>query len=142
MSDAKQIRITFLQVQSNAMKRDLLVAKATEYFEKSTPLLFRLPNQPALDYLDLLLWRYPADSFLPHAIHDRPCNTLITLTATKEANPNQAHTIFNLTADPVANTDHFFSQIYEFEDLSLPQNPIVKEHYLTYKKRGYTIVTA
>ena len=140
-SETKQIRVTFLQVSSGAMKRDALILKAIEYFEKKTPLLFLVRDQAALDYLDLLLWRHPPTSFLPHTATDSPCSDLLVLTCKKALNPNKARAIFNLTQDPVANDDATFLQIYEFEDLSADNTSLFQSRYQTYKERGYTIVT-
>jgi DNA polymerase IIIc chi subunit len=137
MSDKRQIRVIFFQVKSSAAKKELLISKATEHFEKSLPLLFRLPGKEGLDYLDQLLWSNPPDSFLPHAI-DSP--HLIVLTADKTANPGRAHAVFNLQKMPEDNLSYQFHQIYEFDDLS-SSSPTTRDHYEFYKKKGYTIVT-
>lgn len=135
----KMHRVTFFQVSNDQMKRARIISIAEEYFEKKQSLLFKLPHQKALEYLDLLLWRVPQDSFLPHVIKDTPCNDLIVLTSSEE-NPNQARSIFNLTASPITNPD--FITIYTFEDLSSTEkNTIAQQHYHTYKLLGYKIIS-
>ena len=135
----KTNRVTFFQVSNDQMKRTRMISLAQEYFEKKQPLLFKLPHQKALKYLDLLLWRVPQDSFLPHFIKDSPCSDLIVLTSSEE-NPNQARSIFNLTRSPI--TDPEFTSIYTFEDLSSTEkNAITQQHYQTYKSLGYKIIS-
>jgi len=136
---SKTNRVTFFQVTSDQMKRKHIISVAYEYFEKKQPLLFKLPHQKALEYLDLLLWRLPQDSFLPHVIKDTPCQDLIVLTSSEE-NPNQARSIFNLTGEPILNPN--FTNIYTFEDLSSTEkNTIAQKHYHAYKSHGYKIIS-
>ena len=135
----KTNRVTFFQVTSDQMKRTRIVSVAHEYFEKKQPLLFKLPHKKALEYLDLLLWRLPQDSFLPHVIKDTPCQDLIVLTSSEE-NPNEARSIFNLTGEPILNPH--FTTIYTFEDLSSTEkNTIAQKHYHAYKTHGYKIIS-
>lgn len=137
----RHIRATFFQVKSDQTKKQKLIQIAEEYFEKKEPLLFKAPHQKALEYLDLLLWRLPQDSFLPHVVQDTPCDDLIVLTASEE-NPNRSRSLFNLTTEPILNPDHFFTHIYEFEDLSSThKNKLAQDHYRAYKEQGYTIIT-
>lgn len=119
------------------MKRRQIVSIAQEYFEKKQPLLFKLPHKKALEYVDLLLWRMPPEGFLPHVIKDTPCSNLIVLT-TSEENPNNAKSIFNLTAKPI--TKPTFTHIYAFEDLNSTEHTILtQQHYQTYKSMDYQI---
>jgi len=135
----KTNRVTFFQVTNDQMKRTRIVSIAHEYFEKKQPLLFKLPHKKALEYLDLLLWRIPQDSFLPHLIKDSPCSDLIVLTSSEE-NPNKARSVFNLTGEPITNP--VFTSIYTFEDLSSTEkNTVAQQHYHAYKSLGYKIVS-
>ncbi len=140
-SHKKAIRATFFQVKSDQLKQGKLVAMAEEHFEKKEPFLFKVPHQKGCEYLDLLLWRLPRESFIPHSIQSGPSNDLIVITASDQ-NPNNARSIFNLTGKAVENNDQFFSHIYEFEDLATPEkNRIAQEHYKVYKQQGYNIIT-
>jgi len=132
-------RVTFFEVKNDAVKRKQIVTLAQEYFEKKQPLLFKLPHQKALEYLDLLLWRLPPDGFLPHEIKDTPSEDLIVLTST-DSNPNEARSVFNLTSMPIR--DPFFTSIYTFEDTSnVEKNSIAQAHYQAYKSLGYQIIS-
>ena len=135
----KQIRVTFFQVADDQQKRSKILHLAQEYFEKKEPLLIRLPHKKALEYVDILLWRVPQDSFLPHIIKDELCKDLIVLT-TSENNPNGARSILNLCLRPIANGDLSFTRIYELEDLaSSNRNKSAQERYKKYKDQGFSV---
>ena len=138
-NNAPTKRVTFFQVSSSLEKQKRLVQTAQEYFEKKTPLLFKLSCEKGVQYLDELLWRFPRESFLPHFISNTPTKALIVLTLS-HCNPNQSQAIFNLTKEPI--TDLSFHQIYTFEDLSSnTKNPMVQRHYHFYKTKDYAIVS-
>lgn len=138
-TETKTSRVTFFQVTNDSMKRKWILQIAQEYFEKKEPLLFKLPHKKALEYLDLLLWRLPQDSFIPHIIKDTPSSDLIVLTSSDE-NPNGARSIFNLTGKPILNP--FYRALYTFEDLSSTEkNTVAQEHYHAYKALGHMIVS-
>ena len=137
----KHIRVTFFQVKNDQQKRTQIVQIAQEYFEKKEPLLIKTPHEKALEYVDMLLWKYPKDSFLPHVIKDKPTKDLIVLT-TSDKNPNEARSIFNLCPKPINNQDRYFHRIYELEDLaSTHKNKTAQDHYKNYREQGYTIVS-
>ena len=108
---SRDTRVTFFQVNNDASKRQKIVQIAEEYFEKKEPLLIRLPHLKAVEYVDLLLWRSPEDSFLPHVIKDEPCKDFLVLTSTKE-NPNGARSILNLCKEPIKNKKLSFIKRY------------------------------
>lgn len=137
----RETRVTFFQVKSDGEKRERIIRLAEEYFEKKEPLLIRLPHQKALEYVDLLLWRFPEESFLPHAIKDEPCKDFIVLSAS-DKNPNSARSILNLCPGPIDNQNLSFIKIYELEDLSSThKNHSAQERYKTYKTAGYAIIS-
>lgn len=134
----RDCRVTFFQVKNDGEKRERIIRLAEEYFEKKEPLLIRLPHEKALEYVDLLLWRTPQESFLPHAIKDEPCKDFIVLTTT-EKNPNSARSVLNLTPQPLPTT---FLKIYELEDLaSTHKHHSAQERYKAYKAAGCAIIT-
>lgn len=138
---SKDVRVTFFQVKDDGEKRERMIRLAEEYFEKKEPLLIRLPHEKALEYADLLLWRAPEESFLPHAIKDEPCDDLIVLT-TMDKNPNSARSILNLCPEPIDNQNLFFIKIYELEDLaSTHKHHSAQERYKAYKSAGYAIIS-
>jgi len=127
------------QVSNPQEKLNTIIQIVQTCFNEREPLLIRLPNHTALEYVDTLLWRSPRDSFLPHVAIDEACRELILLTLS-ENNFNCAHTILNLCAQPIVNKDLLFTRIYEFEDLSNDRkNKLQQECYQSYKKRGYSI---
>jgi len=136
----KHIRVTFFQVCDDQQKRNKIIGLAQEYFEKNEPLVIRLPHEKALEYVDILLWRSPQESFLPHAIKDESCKDLIVLT-TSEENPNEARSILNLCPKPVANKNLSFTRIYELEDLaSSHKNNAAQQRYKNYKEQGFSVI--
>lgn len=135
LKEAKHIRVFLIQANKNGAKLTKIVEIAQEYFEKKEPLLIKVPHKEAIEYIDLLLWRHPIESFLPHAIKDTPCDDLIVITSS-DNNPNSARTIFNLTSHPIE--DEFFIRIYEFEGTSSP-NKKKNDHYQVYKEKGCTV---
>lgn len=138
---SREIRVTFFQVKNDGEKRERIIRLAEEYFEKKEPLLIRLPHQKALEYVDLLLWRFPEESFLPHAIKDEPCKDLIVLT-TSDKNPNSARSVLNLSPEPINNQNLSFIKIYELEDLaSTHKHHSAQERYKAYKAAGCAIIT-
>ena len=135
----KDIRITFFQVSNDQETRQAILSLAQDYFEKREPLLIRVPHQQALEYVDLLLWRSPQDSFLPHVVQDTPCSDLITLTTTT-TNPNSARSVLNLSKGGVPNESLTFRRIYEFEDMKNSQkNKIAQDKYIFYRNFGCSI---
>ncbi|MEM8727815.1 MAG: DNA polymerase III subunit chi [Chlamydiota bacterium] len=138
---SRDVRVTFFQVKSGVEKQQHIIRLAEEYFEKKEPLIIQLADQKALDYVDLLLWSAPADSFLPHTIQDETARDFIVLTSFGK-NPNGARSIFNLCPEPVDNKNLSFLMIYELEDLaSTRKNRSAQERYKAYKNAGYGIVS-
>ena len=136
LKEAKHIRVFLIQANKNIAKLTKIVEIAHEYFEKKEPLLIKVPHKEAIEYVDLLLWRHPIESFLPHAVKDTPCDDLIVITSSSN-NPNSARTIFNLTSEPIK--DEFFIRIYEFEGTSSSPNKKKNDHYEIYKEKGCTV---
>ncbi|QVL57119.1 MAG: DNA polymerase III subunit chi [Simkaniaceae bacterium] len=138
---SRDIRVTFFQVKSDGEKREQIIRLAEEYFEKKEPLIIQLPHQKALEYVDLLLWRAPRDSFLPHTIKDEPSKDFIVLTSSGK-NPNGARSVLNLCPTLVDNQNLSFIKIYELEDLaSTHKNHSAQERYKAYKNAGCAIIT-
>ena len=138
---SRDVRVTFFQGKSDGEKRERIIRLAEEYFEKKEPLIIQLPHQKALEYVDLLLWRAPKDSFLPHTIKDEPSKDFIVLTSSGK-NPNGARSVLNLCPEPVDNQNLSFIKIYELEDLaSTHKNHSAQQRYKTYKNAGCAIIT-
>lgn len=131
-------QIVFFSVQDTQDKLAKLCAIAKGHFEKNDPLLVMTADEKARNFVDELMWRVPADSFLPHTASDMPCRDLIAITSSRQ-NTNQARTIFNLTPEPL-----FFEElgltIYEFEEhISEQRRKSSEARYRAYRDRGYSI---
>ncbi len=102
---------------------------------KKEPLFILAPNQAAVEYLDLLLWRSPQKSFLPHHA-ERKATTSNLISITDQAfNTNQATSVFNLTFDHVLITSDL-KLIYELEDLSSKEaQEAFKRKFTAYHKK-------
>lgn len=137
---SRDIRVTFFQVKSDGEKREQIIRLAEEYFEKRAS--YHSTSSPkALEYVDLLLWRAPRDSFLPHTIKDEPSKDFIVLTSSGK-NPNGARSVLNLCPTLVDNQNLSFIKIYELEDLaSTHKNHSAQERYKAYKNAGCAIIT-
>lgn len=139
MQKNREIRVTFFPIKTAREKKEILVTKAAEYFENHIPLLFCLPSEEAMHYLDSLLWSYPKESFLPHEIASSSSSQeLLVLTTQKEISPNNARSLFYLRQDSAPNTPHLFSQVYQFENLSSSEKT-KDSPYQVYKERGWSI---
>jgi len=136
----KDVQVTLLQVCDGNQKCTKIIGLAKQHFEKVEQLLIRLPNEKALEYVDLLLWRSPKDSFLPHVVADSYCEDLIVLT-TSGQNFNKARSIINLSTEPVTvESTPLLAHIYEFENLSDGKiDKLNNERYKHYKEQGFRI---
>lgn len=136
---SRETRVTFYQVRSDSQKRERIVRLVHESFENQQPLTIFLPHQKALDYVDLLLWRHPMESFLPHGIDEE--NALINLTIDKKL-ANRARSVLNLCPEPVDLSKEPLLKVFELEDLaSTHKNTSAHERYRAYKEAGCTIIT-
>ncbi len=132
-------RVTFFQVKTPQEKFQLIIQKATTYFEKKEPLLIWVKSKEAAKFTDHLLWNNPVEGFLPHTVKETLCDDLITITHSS-GNPNRSNTVFNLTTEAILTP--FFHNIYEFEDLSCTQkNHLAQKRYHAYKDAGFQIIS-
>lgn len=132
------MKVICFQTKDASSKLKRIVSKATEHFIKREPFLILAPNAAAQEYLDLLLWRLPDESFLPHAAGSETTHELIAITH-EPFNPNQAQVIFNLRSEPVDPTLSF-QLIYELEDLSSPEaQTAFKKKFTTYQAQKKSI---
>lgn len=133
------MKVTFFTVTAPATKPEVLCHIATESFERRERLLIRVASQEALDYVDLLLWRSPPHSFLPHTISETTTAEYIAIT-TSQSNPNGASAIFNLTPYPLLDEGDGVGHIYEFDDQTTPARlEASKKAYRAYKEKGYAL---
>jgi DNA polymerase-3 subunit chi len=106
--------IRFLPAKTDKEKLTLICQTLQAHFHQGHLLLVATPNIEVARYIDLLLWKMPPDSFLPHMISEIPTQEKIVIT-TSSVNPNQALILFNLCPGIHSESEHF-QLIYELED--------------------------
>ena len=132
------MKVIYFQIRDASSKLKRIVSTATKCFKKKEPFLILAPNRAALEYLDLLLWRLPDESFLPHHAGTETTGELIAITD-EPFNPNQATTVFNLRPEPV-DSSLGPQLIYELEDLSSPEaQSTFKMKFTTYRANNFSI---
>ena len=110
--------ITFLKAHDNASKLQAVLSTIQALLREKKRVLIAVPNREAADYLDDLLWKMPPESFIPHALADKPCDELVAI-STLHANFNKAPVLINLCSSisPLTNQ---FEEIYDLDDQTHP----------------------
>ncbi|GAB4191937.1 MAG: hypothetical protein Tsb0015_14040 [Simkaniaceae bacterium] len=136
----KYNKVIFLEINSPQEKIQQIIKISLEAFQRKDPMLFLTKDASAAAYIDLLLWRFPKDSFLPHSLAAKQTNENIVIAASFESVENFT-TIFNLTDKPFSLKNNSLL-IYEFDDnTSLEKKRISKNNYKFYKENGFAIVS-
>lgn len=133
-----QTTIVFLKVRDNPSKVDRICKTLQQHFEQGCSILVTVPTKEAAEYLDQMLWRVPAESFLPHFRSEESSNDLVVITTT-QANVNKATLLFNLCpeASPICKE---FTQVYELLDETDPAKlKSSLNRKAAYAAAGYTI---
>lgn len=130
-------RIVFFQVSNSQTKVKRIVDTCQFHFENREKILI-IGEEASLPFIDELLWKYPATSFLPHQVIHNQGDALVSITCQRQ-NLTHARFAFNLTPTPL-----FLSSpiqiIYEFEDLSTPiKKNLSEKRYDAYRKSGFLI---
>jgi len=134
------IIVTFFQVADDMQKKDRIVQTSSEYFEKKELILIKVPHLKALEFVDLLLWKYPYESFLPHCCEQNPTSDFIKIVQ-KITPSTTASAIFNLCQEPIENLNNSIKKIYELEDTySITKNQSAQIRYKAYKNKGFNII--
>lgn len=124
--------ILFLTVKSQSAKLQALISVARHCFSSKTPVIYSVASEEAAVYLDELLWKFPSESFLPHAIITKPARELIAITTGLE-NFNQASVLFNLRPEshPCVTAFPFVYELFdETHPIKFAQAEARKEAYL------------
>jgi DNA polymerase IIIc chi subunit len=131
-------RVIFFQIKETADKLKNISEMAHFHFERKEPLLILVEDLKAQNFVDELLWKQPASSFLPHTSIDEPCSDWVVISKNKK-NVNNAKVVFNLCPTPLA-IEGPFRIIYEFEDLTTPYKKNLSSlRFDAYKQAGYLI---
>lgn len=129
-------RVIFFQVSDTPSKLKKIIETAQYHFEKKEHLLIFVEEEKSEKFVDDLLWKEPATSFLPHTVSNGPSNDLIVITKSKN-NVNNAKVAFNLCPTALFLP---LKMIYEFEDLTAPvKKNLSIQRFDTYKKAGLLI---
>lgn len=123
--------IIFLNVKTPQDKLSALCRSVHTHFEKGERVVIQVPNEEAARFIDLLLWKSPPESFIPHCISFIPANEQIVIT-TAEGNVNQAQVLVNLRSEIPTNPT-VYALIYELYDTTHPD----KEQLSLKKQQGY-----
>lgn len=128
-------KIIFLPVSTNQNKIGCICHHVHMHFDRGENILIMAPEQ-ALGYLDELLWKYPADSFLPHVVSKIPCKEKIVLTSSP-VNLNEAQILINLCTDACPIADQF-KMVYELYDETQPEKlELSRKRQQIYREKGY-----
>jgi len=134
-------KIIFLKARETQEKLLNITATIQNHFDLAQKVLVYAPSDEAAKYLNLLLWKMPEDSFLPHKIANRACRDPVVITCQKE-NLNQATVLINLNMilHPHLDAFHLVYDIYD------ETHPVKLEHSKArqskYHEKGYSIVYA
>ena len=129
-------KVIFFQIKLEHTKLLRIIQKAHMHFANKEQLTIVVPDQKALEFVDLLLWKTPKDSFLPHDI-EKNSQELIQIVLEKDMRIPPY--IFNLTAHAL-QLKHHPKIIYEFDDSTSPQKSLnTRNKYQHYKNLGLNI---
>jgi len=136
--EAPLTRIVFFQVREISIKLKRIAETAQSHFEKKEHILILVEDARSQQFVDELLWKLPATSFLPHVASDDPVKDLIAISKVKK-NVNGSRIAFNLCPTPLL-IEGPFRIIYEFEDLTSPNKKNLSSlRFDAYKQAGYLI---
>jgi DNA polymerase III subunit chi len=132
-------KIIFYHVKNNQAKLHLICTKALEAFRDEKRLLITVNSFQAAQYVDQLLWRSPANGFMPHVIADTSTAEWVAITLQDQHNVNQAPTLFNLgMAYPPLSLK--MEEVYEIYDETHPDKLALSEQRLkAYQALGLMI---
>jgi DNA polymerase III subunit chi len=129
--------VQLIPVTSAKEKILILAQLAAKSFQEKEPLLIIAQDENAINYVDALLWREPAESFVPHLISHIPCSALIALSTVKE-NLNQAKCAINLAQEPLFCEG--IKTLYEFdEQVNGPKRSFLEARYQAYREKGFPL---
>ncbi len=117
MASSPKTNVFFTRVRDNRDKIQSICKKAQEALANEKRLLIAVADIQAAQYVDVLLWKEPAESFLPHAIADASTHEWIAITTQNKLNVNQACRLLNLSPLPPPFWA-LFEEVYEWFDES------------------------
>lgn len=141
------VKVLFFTVKESNTKLRVLLQTITSHFSKKEKIQIIVPDKATLEFVDLLLWKEPKESFLPHSTEVLlPFQDLIFISfplPSLEIYP----IVFNLCQTCLYQTSYPTSSslkiLYELEDLSHPQKAeAFQNKFKHYQKMGFTLCAA
>ncbi len=128
--------IIFLPIKTNQQKIKCICHYAQKHFDAQDSLCIMAPTQQAVQYLDDLLWKFPENSFLPHAIAHVKCQEKIIISTICQ-NLNDAKVLMNLCTEPCPIVEQF-ELIYElYDETQLEKFDQAKHRFKFYAEKGF-----
>ncbi|WP_342244112.1 DNA polymerase III subunit chi [Pseudomonas sp. OTU5201] len=131
------MRVEFY-VLSSANPADRLRAAcqlAAKGWRHGLPVLLRCTDAAQRDELDALLWRFRAESFIPHSLIDDDANAPVVLALDEEPSVQQG-LLINLSATISPHVERF-SRVIEIVNQEPDLLAACRENFRTYRQRGY-----
>ncbi len=137
----KKPSVTFWQVMDSKQKVGCVCQLVHLHFHQAQRQIITVPNQQAAEYLDRMLWHYPKESFVPHAITTAPLAAAVVIT-TAQANLNEAQVLINLCAgvSPVSHTVGLVHELWDKTDAA--KEELSRQRHVAYETAGYTVTIA
>lgn len=131
-------KVIFYQIKNVKTKLIKIIQTAMHHFERKEKLLIQVPDEASLSYVDELLWKVPAEGFLPHVVSDKEIDDYIVITKNQE-NLNKSSYLFNLSQE-IIDLDTSYKIIYDFDDFTSPKKQEKsKKRFEIYRGAGFTI---
>jgi len=123
----------FLKSRNAQEKIEKLQRIIYQHYINKEKIFIHVNDDFAAKFVDELLWRWPKDSFLPHAINSEKTQICIS---DKSKNLNKAMVLINLRST-ASNLMQNFSFKYDLFDQSSPEKQKLSEQRMQeYKKNG------
>ncbi len=131
-------QVTFWQVNDAQSKLTCVCQLIYRHFQQAQRQLITVPSQAAAEYLDKVLWRYPPEAFIPHAISTTPVPAAIVITTASE-NLNNATVLINLCPTP-SPLVHNVALVHELLDCSDPsKQQASRQRFAAYQEQGHNV---
>ncbi|MCY1307269.1 DNA polymerase III subunit chi [compost metagenome] len=108
---------------------------AAKGWRHGLPVLLRCTDTAQRDELDELLWRFRAESFIPHCLIDDDATAPVVL-ALDEAPATQQGLLINLAPTISPHVDRF-SRVIEIVNQEPTLLAACRENFRSYRQRGY-----
>lgn len=131
------MRVEFY-VLSSANPADRLRAAcqlAAKGWRHGLPVLVRCTDAAQRDELDQLLWRFRAESFIPHSLIDDDADAPVVL-ALDEAPGDRQGLLINLASSISPHVERF-SRVIEIVNQEPDLLAACRENFRSYRQRGY-----